>query len=215
MQGNSTTRLWLSAAVIVCAAVCGAQTPKPSVVSRYRQEFPIALHQKVVAGQSAVGTIVEGKLIIPTLVQGVVIPDGAVFKGKVEESVAKTEKSPSRLKVHLTEARWENQFVAVDLYLTSFYYQRLRTSRDEEAEDMAPPIPALSGRPVQHPENDVPKKPRPRWPQRKAMDDVKQERGTGSEVILTSEKQNIRLDRDTIYSFEGSATAKPAVSRVN
>ncbi len=48
------------------------------------------MRQNVVAGKTPVGTKVEAKLTIATLVKGTVIPEGAVFSGEVVDSVAKS-----------------------------------------------------------------------------------------------------------------------------
>src|ERR1700722_18474581 len=43
------------------------------------QEFSVTMRQNVVAGKTPVGTKVEAKLTIATLLKGAVIPQGAIF----------------------------------------------------------------------------------------------------------------------------------------
>ena len=73
------------------------------------QEFPVTLRQNVVAGKTQVGTKVEAKLTIATLVSGTVIPEGAVFAGKVVESSAQSASDPSRLAIRMDSVQWKNE----------------------------------------------------------------------------------------------------------
>src|SRR5271167_996536 len=65
------------------AAPNSAPNPTPGL------EFPVFMRQKVVAGTTPVGTKVEAKLAVATLVNGTVVPQDALFSGEVTESVAK------------------------------------------------------------------------------------------------------------------------------
>ena len=76
--------LWL----IYSTSLLAQQTPAASP-SRVR-EFPVVMQQSITAGKTAVGTKVQAKLSVATLVEGKVIPRNAVFSGEVIESVAKT-----------------------------------------------------------------------------------------------------------------------------
>src|ERR1700722_11206799 len=86
------TLLVLSAAS--SAILFGQQQPAPSAPSGVR-EFPVTLEQSVVAGKTPVGTKIQAKLEVATLVDGTVIPRNAIFSGEVLESVAKTRTDPS------------------------------------------------------------------------------------------------------------------------
>ena len=70
-------------------------------------ELPITLRQNIEAGKTAVGTKVEGRLVIGTMIEGGVLPRGAVIFGEVIESVAKSENSPSRLAIRMTRSSAE------------------------------------------------------------------------------------------------------------
>jgi len=98
------TFLVLSAAS--SAILFGQQQPAPSGPSGVR-EFPVILEQSVVAGKT-VGTKVQAKLEVATLVDGTVIPRNAIFSGEVLESVAKTRTDPSRLAIRMDSVQWKN-----------------------------------------------------------------------------------------------------------
>jgi hypothetical protein len=85
-------------------------------------ELPVILKQNVTAGKTVVGTRVQAKLVIATLVNGTVIPQDAILSGEVIESVARTRTEPSRLGIRLDSAMWKHQSAAIKLYLTSWYY---------------------------------------------------------------------------------------------
>jgi hypothetical protein len=80
--------------VILGAAVSyGQQQPPAAPISSGAHEFPAVMRQNVVAGATAVGTKVQARLVIATLVDGVVIPRDAVLSGEVTESAAKSARA--------------------------------------------------------------------------------------------------------------------------
>ncbi len=85
-------------------------------------ELPITLKQSVVAGKTAVGTKVDGQLIMATMTKGGVIPRGALISGEVVESVAKSGDSPSRLAIRMDSAQWKNGGMKFRGYLTAWYF---------------------------------------------------------------------------------------------
>ncbi len=85
-------------------------------------ELPIVLRQTVEAGKTAVGTKVEARLVMATMINGAVLPRGAVISGEVTESVAKSNDSPSRLAIRMDSAQWKNGEAKFKLYLTAWYY---------------------------------------------------------------------------------------------
>ena len=86
------------------------------------------MRQKVVAGTTPVGTKVEAKLAVATLVNGTVVPQDALFSGEVTESVAKSATDPSRLAIRMDSVQWKNRSAPMTLalapkvYLTAWYY---------------------------------------------------------------------------------------------
>src|SRR5207245_2131370 len=94
--------------VLVCSAGLLSQkeatAPNPTNV----KEFPVVMKQEVTAGKTPVGTKVEAKLSVATLVDGTVFPKNTVFSGEVTESVAKSENSASRVAIRMDSAQWKN-----------------------------------------------------------------------------------------------------------
>ena len=89
-------------------------------------ELPIVLRQPVEAGKTAVGTKVEAGLVMATMINGAVLPRGAVISGEVTESVAKSNNSPSRLAIRMDSAQWKNGEAKFKVYLTAWYYPPAR-----------------------------------------------------------------------------------------
>jgi len=91
-------------------------------------EFPVIMRQNVAAGKTPVGTKIQAKLDVATLVNGVVVPQGAILSGEVTESVAKSGANPSSLAIRMDSAQWKNRSVptvlalAPKVYVTAWYY---------------------------------------------------------------------------------------------
>src|SRR5580658_8050136 len=96
----------------------GAAAPAPSVV----REFPVIMQQSVTAGKTQVGTKIQARLGIATLIDGKVVPRDAVFSGEVLESVAKTATDPSRLAIRIDSILWKKGSASITAYLTDWYY---------------------------------------------------------------------------------------------
>lgn len=122
--------LCLSVVVSGCLGVClvqdhvsGTGVPPTSPAQTPRaQTFPLILEQNVVAGKAPVGSKIQAKLWIATLVNGTVIPQGAVFSGEVIESQARTSSEPSRLSIRIDSAQWKNGSLPMRAYLTQWYF---------------------------------------------------------------------------------------------
>src|ERR1700681_4921160 len=123
--------------VLGCAALLGQQTPSQQTPAQRAPaassfsgalEFPVVRRQNVAAGTTPVGTKVQAKLAVATLVDGVVVPRVAVFSGEVTESVAKPATDPSRLAIRMDSAQWKKGSgpvvlsLASKVYLTAWYY---------------------------------------------------------------------------------------------
>jgi hypothetical protein len=122
MSGREIAGRYLGLAILLLTSVVSAQE-KPSVPSASDTlEFPVVMQQKIAAGITPVGTKVQAKLTIATLVHGTVIPRDAVFSGEVTESTAKSSSAPSRLGVRMDSAQWRNGSAPVKVYLTAWYY---------------------------------------------------------------------------------------------
>lgn len=108
-----------------CAlGLAGQEKPTVSTASGVPgvHEFPVTLKQSVTAGKTAVGTKIEAKLEVATLVDGKVIPRNAVLSGEVIASAGKTGTEPSRLGIRIDSATWKGGTAPVTAYLTAWYY---------------------------------------------------------------------------------------------
>lgn len=182
-------------------------------------ELPVVLRENVVAGKTAVGTKVEAKLVLATMLKGGVIPRDALISGEVIESVAKKDGHPSRLSIRMDSAQWKNGSAKFKVYLTAWFYP---------AAAMAPqdlsyrPIDAQNGNKnpggtdYTEPRNPMSQQ---KWPpqhdadngmdaaapassvshDRVVMKNVESTRNNDGSVELVSDKSNIRLDKLTTY----------------
>jgi hypothetical protein len=201
----------------------GEATPgedKPAALSAAAGlEFPVVLRQNVAAGATPVGTKVQAKLAVATLVNGVVVPQYAIFSGEVAESVAKSATGPSRLAIRMDSAQWKNRsapmVLAPKVYLTAWYYpaapptgqgipsvppEDARNSRPGsgsggypgERNSNSPPFPRADMGKIPLPASDVLK-------HRALMKNVESSRNSDGAVTLTSKQSNIKLDKTTTY----------------
>jgi len=173
----------------------------PSVVAA--QEFPVTMRQNVVAGKTPVGAKVEAKLTMATLVHGTVIPEGAIFSGKVVESSARSAMDPSRLAIRMDSVHWKKESRPITVYLTAWYYPVLM-GQDAQTNDQIsdrPPMRADTGGfpdPRTAPPSVLPP-PSRLSESRVAMKDVDSERDADVAIALTCTKSNIKLDKTTTY----------------
>ena len=116
----------ISSTAIAIALFCGPllsqQKSAPVSAPPVTLEFPVTMQQKVVAGKTPAGTKVTAKLVVATLVNGVVIPRNAIFSGEVTDSVAKSAARPSRLGLRMDSVQWKKGSATVKVYLTAWYY---------------------------------------------------------------------------------------------
>jgi hypothetical protein len=176
-------------------------------------EFPVLMQQNVVAGKTPVGTRVQAKLVAATLVKGVVVPQDAIFDGEITESAAISSAEASRLAIRIDSAHWKNGSLPINVYLTAWYYpvaapmphastdqrrgvqgsvQLGATSRypanppsfpgTGDDDDTAPNVPGMTL--SKH---------------RMQMKDVESNNDKDLGVVLTSKRNNIKLDKSTTY----------------
>ncbi|HEY6302349.1 MAG TPA: hypothetical protein VIX14_04725 [Terriglobales bacterium] len=189
-------------------------------------ELPVTMRQNVAAGKATVGTKVQAKLAVATLVDGVVVPRDAVFSGEVTESVARSANTPSRLAIRMDSAQWKNGAAPIVLslapkvYLTAWYYPVATPTN----QDFSPSLPdaanhprPLGGTGVAYPGPRNPTAPPVPGPDpgrdrdtglkqpsnisqhRVLMKNVESTRSSEGAVILTSQHSNIKLDKSTTY----------------
>ena len=204
-----------------------AQQPKAnSSVAHPVLEFPAILQEGVVAGKTPVGTAVHSKLMIATLVNGVVIPQDALLVGRVEESTARTKSDPSRLKIRIDVAQWKGGSLSLNAFLTNIYYaNRLieappnEGSPDASADgdltlfhgghhqnslDLESSRATLSRQSAGSPASGPNHSGDMRWENsvyRKPMRNVDLSRDSSGAAFILSVRDNIKLERNTAYCF--------------
>jgi len=180
-------------------------------------ELPIVLRQSVEAGKTAVGTKVEARLVMATMINGAVLPRGAVISGEVTESVAKSNNSPSRLAIRMDSAQWKNGEAKFKVYLTAWYFPLAAPMAPQDlsygppgdrrnwggvnptVDTTDPPNPSQrlstqqdNGVNVDAPGSIISSK-------RALMKNVKSASGADGSVVLVSSRSNIKLDKVTTY----------------
>jgi len=210
--GHGVLTVVLGSLVLLSQVLLSQTTPAANSLSA-GLEFPVIMRQKVAAGKTPVGTKVEAKLAVATLVGGVVVPQGAILSGEVTESVAKSATDLSRLSIRMDFAQWANGSAPIKVYLTAWYYP-LATPTDQgptsglpdagnnpkprtggsypgQRNPTSPPFGSDAG-PVPPPAPDISK-------HRVLMKNVESMRNADGAVTLTSKRFNIKLDKTTTY----------------
>ena len=223
----------VACAIVLGSAVLPGQAPKSQEVPRAEAsspvamgtsaaprcvgcELPIILRQTVEAGKTAVGTKVEARLVMATMINGGVLPRGAVTSGEVIESVAKSDHSPSRLAIRMDSAQWKNGRAKFNVYLTAWYYPPAPMAPpnlsygppgdkknwggvDPTVDTTDPPNPAQkvstqqdNGMNADAPASFVSES-------RVLMKNVKSASGADGSVVLVSSRSNIKLNKETTY----------------
>ncbi len=192
-------------------------------------ELPVIMRQNVAAGATPVGTNVEAKLTVATLINGVVVPTDAILSGEVTESVAKSATNPSRLAIRMDSAQWKNGSATKVLqltkkvYLTAWYYPALTPSPLDVSSGLpdagnrprnwgangaypgqrnptAPPFPGTDD----SSKDTGPAPPAPASnisPHRMPMKNVESTNNPEGAITLTCKRSNIKLDKTTTYVF--------------
>jgi hypothetical protein len=191
--------------------VLGQQASLPP--SAAAQEFPVTFQESIVAGKTPVGTKVQAKLRMATLVHGTVIPQGAVFSGEVIESAAKTQTTPSKLALRIDSAQWKNGSATLKIYLIGWFYPFVTQSDQDSQYGPQQPSSASNGigrasggpgyrpfpdgGPDSHADPDASDSATSQH--RVQMKNVETERDSDGTVTLVSSHSNIKLDKATTY----------------
>jgi hypothetical protein len=188
----------------------------PPPIASATQEFPVTMRQNVIAGKTAVGSKVEARLAIATLVAGKVIPEGAIFSGVVVESAPRSASSPSRLSIRMNSIQWKKDSAPVTAYLTSWYYPVRMASGDDVSSEppgihgdvgMQRGTGSRSGPSGSQPfptntqqGPDVPSSTTSNLSDHRIeMKDVESERANDGTLSISSARLNLKLDRSTTY----------------
>ena len=214
--------LVLSLAFLPSGMAQQSPSQSPSLPVSSSLEFPVVLRQNVTAGKTHVGTKVEARLSVATLVDHTVVPRNATLFGEVVQSDAKSQSAPSRLAIRMDRAEWKDGSKPIKAYLTFWYYPTLvengqnlqygpdQGSRNWNGQGQYPnssrgykPFPGSeSGQ-----ESSVPDTPAAVASKHKAqMKDVAEEKDmSDGTMILVSKRSDIKLDRYTMYVLAGDA----------
>ena len=218
---------------VICSGVLGGQQTPAGPGSTSVKEFPVNLKQEVTAGKTAVGTKVQAKLTVATLVDGTVFPKNTIFSGEVTESTAQSADSPSRIGIRMDSAQWKNGSAPIKVYLTAWFYPMI-AARGQDLSYGPPQSPTrtwngagtypdpnspasqpfpngdTSGRADAAPEAQVYALSK----QRVLMRDVEPERSNDGALAITSRSFNLKLDKMTTYVL-ATGELPAATSRKN
>ena len=204
---------------VVSPALLGQQRPVSANASQ-GTEFPVIMRENVAAGKTPVGTKVEAKLIVATLVNSVVVPRDAILSGEVTESVAKSATEPSRLALRMDSAKWKDKSLPVKLYLTAWYYpvatmapqdlsyqppDAARSPKNWNGAGTYPDPNNPASQPFPGRDTDKDSGPTASSPSttiskhRVLMKDVESTRQSDGTVVLSSRRSNVKLDKVTTY----------------
>ncbi|HSZ60290.1 MAG TPA: hypothetical protein VK828_00750 [Terriglobales bacterium] len=200
-------------------------------------ELPATMRKTIVAGVTPVGTVVQAKLEVATLVDGVVVPENAILSGEVTESAAKSASAPSRLAIRMDSAHWKQHgapqvlTLTKKVYLTAWSYPAAPSSIPDPLYQpstdlpsgramtrLGSPAPITRRLPDPDDGSETPASKRSdsttasnAAPHRVPMKDVESTRARDGAVRLTSRHSNIKLDKSTTYVFAGSELASGPV----
>src|ERR1035438_6790331 len=91
--------------IVACSfGSSGQQQPRTTASVIEVQEFPVVFERSVTAGKTPVGTTIQAKLSIATLLNGIVVPQNAKFSGEIVVSQARTKNQASRLSLQIGRA---------------------------------------------------------------------------------------------------------------
>jgi hypothetical protein len=221
------TRFALSLLVVCSSPILFGQqnsSPAPPIAP----DFPVLLQESVTAGKTPVGTKIQARLTVATLVAETVVPRNAVFLGEVTESEAKSKTAPSRLAIRVDSVEWKGGSASIKAYLSQWYYptvadqgQALQygpqqpASRTWNGEGQYPDPNSKVYRPFpggdSNDNTSVPDTPNSATsPHRTAMKNVEPKHNEDGSVELISKHSDIKLDKVTTYVFSqvGSSTAR-------
>lgn len=211
------------------AQLAAGQSPAPRAAGL---EFPVVMRQNVVAGKTPIGTKVQARLAVATLVNGVVVQEGAILSGEVTESAAKSATEPSRLAIRMDSARWKQGSLPIAVYLTAWFYPVATPALNDSSDLTEPTVRAPvrwtgAARPVSNfpdspqasrdPADNSPAQankntdvapPAPAGisKRRVLMKNVQSIRSNGA-LTLTSRHANIKLDKQTTYVLAAGDSA--------
>jgi hypothetical protein len=207
--GQGMLVIILASSVAFCQQSAEPPAPTPGI------EFPVVMKENVTAGKTAVRTKIEAKLLVATLVNGVVIPKGSILSGEVVESVAKSATVLSRLAIRVDSAQSKNGSIPIKVYLTAWYYPTATMTPQNLSYDPAdathsprswngdgpyydPKSPAYQPLPG-HETDKGGGAPSRASNRRVLMKNVECSRASDGTVVITSGHHNLKIDKLTTY----------------
>ncbi len=174
--------------VVACSSgSSGQQQPKTTASVIELQEFPVVFQRGVTAGKTPVGTTIQAKLSIATLLNGIVVPQNAKFSGEILASQARTKNQASRLSLRMDSVSWKNGSARVKVFLSDWFSPRI-----PEPQSLQPGITKSSagGPDVSHLAFSQP------W---EKMKDVDSERASDGVVSLICKQHTVKIYRYITY----------------
>lgn len=186
---------------IFSVALFMGQQNSPSATPAEAAEFPVTLQQNIVAGKTTVGTKIEAKLAIATLLNGQVIPRNAIFSGEVIKSEPKTSSEPSRVSLRMDTVRWKSGSAPVKIYLTAWYYPTVEQTGQDLSYGPTKPANRTWNGEGQYPDpNSKIYRPFP-------GDDSSQNSSTSNTPVLVTSNHRIQMKEvESLHSDDGTIT---------
>ena len=220
----------LPLSLLLLSLAAHAQSPSPQHAPALTQEFPVIMQQKLEAGKTPVGTKVQAKLVVASLVNGIVFPRNSLFTGEVTDSIARKGDEPSRLAIRMHTLQSGDKTIALEADLTGWIYP-VEVTRPQDLSFQPPdeqnsPKNWNGGGAYPDPNNPVSQQ---KFPGRDSDRDSGQQAGSPSSAIskhrvtmkgvvefrdaddrltLRATKFNIKIDRLTTYVL--TPTVAPA-----
>jgi len=202
---------------LILGVLCSPALSGQGGVPARTPEFPVILEQSVTSGKTPVGSKIQAKLIIATLLNGTVIPRNAMLSGEVTESVARTGTDASRLAIRMDSVQWKTGSSAVAVYFTGWYYPNLEEAGEDLQYGPQQPAQRTWNGQGQYPDpNSHVYRPFPSGDSDKdssgpdtssstvaknsvLIRNIEVQHGADGAIVLTSKRSNIKLERYTTY----------------
>ena len=172
--------------IVACSSSSsGQQQPRTTASVAEVQEFPVVFQRSVTAGKTPVGTTIQAKLSMATLLNGIVVPQNAKFLGEIVVSQARTTNQASRLSLRMNSVSWKNGSARVKVFLSDRFSPRI-----PEPQYLQPGMSSLHGPEVSHLATAEP------W---EKMKDVDSERTSDGIVSLVCKQHTVKIYRYITY----------------
>ena len=145
----------------------------------------MVFQKSVTAGKTPVGTTIQAKLSMATLLNGIVVPQNATFLGEIVVSQARTKNQASRLSLRMNSVRWKNGSARVKVSLSDRFSPRI-----PEPQYLQPGKSSFHGPEVSHLPTAEP------W---EKMKDVDSERTIDGVITLVCKQHTVKIYRYIMY----------------